>query len=106
MVRRLSWLASIALLVGLTGPALAQDSGTKERAATDYEWVFHYYMAYDNNLEACGEPIVKMLEEGITSDNTVAKNSKLARSSSVIPYLIASVIINVIDITSSICSDA
>ena len=71
MIRRMSWLVTLSLLVGLAGPTLAQDSGTKERAATDYEWVLHYYMAYDNNLEACGDPIIQMLDDGITNDKTV-----------------------------------
>lgn len=35
------------------------------------EWTFVYYMAYDNNLEKCGRPILDMLGKGVTSDDVV-----------------------------------
>jgi len=63
-------LALALLTLSLGGVAQAQ-APSKERAAADYEWVFHYYMAYDNNLEKCGQPIIKMLKQGITSDKVV-----------------------------------
>lgn len=66
-----SFCLALALLAcSLSGVAHAQ-APSKERAAADYEWVFHYYMAYDNNLEKCGQPIIKMLKQGITSDKVV-----------------------------------
>ncbi len=40
-----------------------------EKKETVYDWVFFYYMAYDNNLEGCGRPILDMLAKGITGDN-------------------------------------
>lgn len=33
-----------------------------------WEWVFVYYMSYDNNLDRCGRPILDMLKNGITSE--------------------------------------
>lgn len=69
MFRTLS--LSLALVAGLAGTAVAQDADTTQVKTFDYDWVFHYYMAYDNNLEACGEPIIKMLNDGITNDKTV-----------------------------------
>jgi hypothetical protein len=54
-------LFSALALVVLAQPASAED-------APRYDWVLHYYMAYDNNLERCGRPIIDMLRKGITSD--------------------------------------
>jgi hypothetical protein len=48
-------------------PACAQD-GTRAPAPAEYEWVVYYYMAYDNNLEKCGRPILDMIKSGITND--------------------------------------
>lgn len=58
---------SLALAVAAVSPALAE--GTEK--TYDYDWVFHYYMAYDNNLEGAGQPILEMLQEGITSERVV-----------------------------------
>lgn len=61
-------MRSLALALALTfaaaAPALAEDP----TETFDYDWVFHYYMAYDNNLEGAGQPIIKMLQAGITSE--------------------------------------
>jgi hypothetical protein len=63
---------SAALLAAslFASPALAQSEAPKA-VTHDYDWVFVYYMAYDNNLEACGRPIIDMLKEGITNDRTL-----------------------------------
>ena len=64
---------SLALVLGLTASCLAQGTEAMPQEATaqyDYDWVFVYYMAYDNNLEACGRPIIDMLGKGVTSDRT------------------------------------
>ena len=34
-------------------------------------WLFVYWMPYDNNLSRYGEPIIKMIEENIKSDNLI-----------------------------------
>ena len=34
-------------------------------------WLFVYWMPYDNNLSRWGEPIIKMIEENISSDNVI-----------------------------------
>lgn len=60
---------AVLLLLLAGGVFSAQDKADKTEAAKTWEWVFFYYMAYDNNLEGCGPPILKMLHEGITSDN-------------------------------------
>jgi hypothetical protein len=50
-------------------PVIARGGGEDaEPPKTDYDWVFFYYMAYDNNLEGCGRPILNMLKEGVTND--------------------------------------
>ncbi|MGE0708335.1 MAG: clostripain-related cysteine peptidase [Planctomycetota bacterium] len=54
------------LLLYVAAPARADESRAK--AAPEWDWVLHYYMAYDNNLEKCGRPIIDMLKAGITSD--------------------------------------
>ncbi len=35
-------------------------------------WIFIYYMPYDNNLSYLGEDIISMIKEGITSDEVLA----------------------------------
>ncbi len=37
-----------------------------------YDWGVAYYMSYDNDLERCGQPIIKMIREGVTSEKVVA----------------------------------
>jgi hypothetical protein len=56
-----------SLLLALAGAARADD--TAARPARD--WTIVYYMSYDNNLEACGRPILDMLGKGVTSANVV-----------------------------------
>ena len=56
------------LVLGLGSPALAQEGSDSTSTAPEYDWVLHYYMAYDNNLARCGPPIIKMLAKGITSE--------------------------------------
>lgn len=63
MLRLLS-LACLCLLV-VSASVRADDAPE----AKTWEWAFVYYMAYDNNLEHCGRPILDMLQKGITSDN-------------------------------------
>lgn len=37
-----------------------------------YDWGVAYWMSYDNNLERCGQPIIQMIREGVTSERVVA----------------------------------
>jgi hypothetical protein len=69
---RVLLLAMLALLT-VSAIAVAEDKpeakpDSKTEAKSDYDWVFFYYMAYDNNLEGCGRPILNMLKEGVTSN--------------------------------------
>ncbi len=60
-------LTALALaLAALATPARADDT-----AARTYDWALVYYMAYDNNLEPCGRPILDMLAKGVTSEKVV-----------------------------------
>ncbi|MEZ6184964.1 MAG: clostripain-related cysteine peptidase [Planctomycetota bacterium] len=59
---RLGTLAATLLLS--CGLAHAQTETTPTR-----ELVLYYYMAYDNNLERCGPPILDMLQKGVTTDD-------------------------------------
>ncbi len=53
-------------------PALASDRPI-------YDWMFLYWMPYDNNLWEFGKPILKMLQNGVQSDNiAVAVQGKLS----------------------------
>lgn len=74
-------LAGVFALLALFGTAVAQDKPKAEEPANPapkteapakadpaWDWVFFYYMGYDNNLESCGRPILDMLKKGITSD--------------------------------------
>jgi len=36
------------------------------------DWIFIYYMPYDNNLSYLGEDIIRMIKDGITSDKVIA----------------------------------
>lgn len=45
-----------------------RDDRARERESGVYDWVFFYYMAYDNDLESCGRPILDLLQRGITND--------------------------------------
>lgn len=63
MLRLLS-LACLSILV-----AFASVRADDAPAPKNWEWVFVYYMAYDNNLEHCGRPILDMLQKGITSED-------------------------------------
>ncbi|MBL4846858.1 MAG: hypothetical protein JKY65_15170 [Planctomycetes bacterium] len=69
--RRTAWLC-LPLIAALATSALADDTDAPPKAPTSssktYEWVFHYYMAYDNNLEKCAKPILNMLRKGLTND--------------------------------------
>ncbi|MHC4436801.1 MAG: clostripain-related cysteine peptidase [Planctomycetota bacterium] len=55
------WL--LLLLLALLGIAL-HVSNTKV-----YEWVFVYYMSYDNDLSSCGKVILRDLERGLSNSN-------------------------------------
>jgi hypothetical protein len=63
-------------------PALASDRPI-------YDWMFLYWMPYDNNLWIFGEPILKMLQNGVQSDNiAVAVQGKLSGESQLSRHLI------------------
>lgn len=70
------WVAALTLLVTVGecrggGPAPSEGSGgvvesaREERDPPDWDWVFVYYMSYDNDLSHHGPPILDMLAEGI-----------------------------------------
>lgn len=62
--------ARLALaLTLLLAPAALADEATTTKAP--YDWALVYYMAYDNNLEGCGRPILDMLGKGVTGDNII-----------------------------------
>lgn len=68
-------LLAACLAAGAGAPAFAQSGKTTgktgEATQFDYDWVLYYYMAYDNNLEGCGRPILDMLKKGVTSERTL-----------------------------------
>ena len=73
---KLASLLALALMVAVSAPVVAEEDKpaspaeeVKADAPKEWEWVFFYYMAYDNNLEGCGRPILDMLKDGITTDN-------------------------------------
>ncbi len=59
------WLP-VAALLALPLVALRADED-----APDYDWGVAYWMSYDNNLEPCGKPIIKMIRAGVTSPREV-----------------------------------
>jgi len=85
IVRPLLFFVTLLLCVS---PTLAQEKPaakvdeparpaekTAPKPGPPWDWVFYYYMGYDNNLEGCGPPILKMLREGITSDRVAIVTS-------------------------------
>ena len=60
-----SFLVSNGLLNHKYANALSFDS-RKERV---YDWIFLYWMPYDNSLSKFGTPILEMLTKGVESDN-------------------------------------
>ncbi len=58
---------ALALLAALLASPAALPARADE-APRPYDWVFYYHMAYDNDLERCGPPILSMLQQGLTSD--------------------------------------
>lgn len=65
---RLSALSCLAAALLCAGAVRAEDAPAAPKLL---EWHFVYYMAYDNNLEKCGPPILDMLGKGVTSDDVV-----------------------------------
>lgn len=59
----------LAALLVCWGASASRAAPVQEAPPTArYEWVFVYYMSYDNNLERMGEPILGMLERGVTHE--------------------------------------
>jgi hypothetical protein len=56
----------------LLAAALLATLSVRADDAPVYDWGIAYYMSYDNNLERCGKPIIKMIREGVTSEKVVA----------------------------------
>lgn len=67
MIRRALFAAALAALS--LGSARAEDAPATQ--TKPWDWVFVYYMNYDNNLEPCGRPILDMLKAGVVSDRVV-----------------------------------
>lgn len=47
-------------------------NGTTKFSKLNTEWVFIYYMPYDNNLSVYGADILRMIQDSITSDKVIA----------------------------------
>lgn len=70
-------LTALACLLALSMPiatladdtAKPADTADKKTEAKTWEWVFIYYMAYDNNLDRFGRPILDMLKEGVKNES-------------------------------------
>jgi hypothetical protein len=60
-------LPLLALALALAAPSARAD----ERAPAPREWHLAYYMAYDNNLEGAGRPILDMLKRGLSGEDVV-----------------------------------
>ncbi len=67
---RRRWSLVLAFASALTAATAWAEEPTPraEAEAVPLEWVFHYYMAYDNDLEGAAAPILDMLRQGLTSD--------------------------------------
>lgn len=59
-------LPLLVLALALSAPARAD-----EKAPAPREWHLAYYMAYDNDLEGAGRPILDMLKRGLTNEHVV-----------------------------------
>ncbi|MCO5167454.1 MAG: clostripain-related cysteine peptidase [Planctomycetes bacterium] len=58
------FLAPLALVLAASA---GHASRADETRAKPWDWVVVYYMAYDNNLEPCGRPILDMIGKGVKS---------------------------------------
>lgn len=47
-------------------------SSTPQNKKLNTDWIFIYYMPYDNNLSVYGDEILKMIQDSITSDKVIA----------------------------------
>jgi cysteine peptidase C11 family protein len=80
------------LLILLLSPVHAQQ---KTRA----EWLFIYYMPYDNNLSSYGDTIISMISKNITSDKIIATvQADFAGASGMKRYLITSDAVKISDV--------
>lgn len=69
---RYGTLSATSILLN-TNISLNQHSDTSSYAATSkggsYDWVFLYWMPYDNNLAQFSVPIIQMLQKGVQTEN-------------------------------------
>lgn len=62
--------ASFLVDINFINPEPSQASRSKiMRQPREYDWIFLYWMPYDNNLSRFGLPILEMLKKGVQSDN-------------------------------------
>lgn len=64
-----SLLANMALLTQKPMVAFSSKNMSNKRI---YDWIFLYWMPYDNNLSRFGIPILQMIKRGVKSENILA----------------------------------
>lgn len=71
--------ASFLLNMGLLNQNQSEVGAASTSNKQVYDWIFLYWMPYDNNLSRFGVPILNMLAKGVQSDNIlVVVESKLS----------------------------
>jgi hypothetical protein len=63
-------LLSLLLLAGWVGDPRRRGGG--DEVPPRFDWGVAYYMSYDNDLEAYGEPIIAVIRDGVKNERTVA----------------------------------
>ncbi|MBW4492062.1 MAG: clostripain family protease [Oscillatoria princeps RMCB-10] len=61
--------ASFAVNLSLLNPQPPESSFASMNEKQRFDWIFLYWMPYDNNLSRFGEPILEMLAKGVRSEN-------------------------------------
>jgi len=93
MNKFLKIIFTIILLLSIPHNSFPQNNKLKT------DWLFVYYMPYDNNLSALGEPIIKMISDNIKSDNIIVSiQAEYADKKGMYRYIITNKGITVTDI--------